>query len=130
MNLRLKTSIDVETKLNEIQSFLQVSSKAAVMRIAIAFSLRENGDPRNIDDKIIRYDVRNQNGADYNRYTIFGDDEIIYKAMMSQHIQKQLQDEEFFPDITIAHINRGIKELYAEIKMSGSKEKFLRKFIG
>ena len=68
MNLRLKTNLDVEVKLNELQSALQVSSKAAVMRIAIAYSLKKPDDPRKKDGELIHYDIHNQNGADYNIY--------------------------------------------------------------
>lgn len=46
MNLRLKTNIDIESMLTELQSSLQLSSKASVMRIAIALSLQIEGDPR------------------------------------------------------------------------------------
>ena len=125
MNLRLKTNIDTEAKLNELQSLLQVSSKAAVIRLANAFSLKMNGDPRIIDNKMTKYDVQNQNGADYIRYTIFGDDEFLYKLMMEQHLHTYLQDYEFFPELTNAHLNRGITELMAEFKLATSKEKLI-----
>jgi hypothetical protein len=95
MNLRLKTNIDTESKLNELQSLLQVSSKAAVMRMAIAFSLRKEGDPRIVNGQCVKYDIKNQNGADYIRYTIFGSDEIYYKLMMQQHLNVHLSDDEF-----------------------------------
>ena len=85
MNLRLKTNIDTEAKLNELQSLLQVSSKAAVMRLAIAYSLKIQGDPRINDGILEKYDIKKQNGSDYIRYTIFGNDEIYYKLMMEQH---------------------------------------------
>ena len=130
MNLRLKTKLDVESKLNELQSGLQVSSKAAVMRLAIAYSLKINDDPRIIDLKLEKYDIRKQNGADYNRFTIFGDDELIYKVMMEQHLQKHLSDDEFFPEMTNAHIERGIKDLYADFKLAKTKEKLIIELLG
>ena len=82
MNLRLKTSLDVETKLNELQSFLQVSSRAAVMRLAIGYSLRIK---ETVD---FSYNVKNQHGNDYNRFTIFGNDELLYKVMMEEGFWK------------------------------------------
>jgi len=129
MNLRLKTNIDTEAKLNELQSLLQVSSKAAVIRLAIAYSLKMKGDPRIIDDKLIKYDVKKQNGADYIRYTIFGSDELFYKLLMEQHMQMHLSDEIFFPELTNAHLNRGIIELQAEIKLAKSKEKLIMNIL-
>ncbi len=129
MNLRLKTSLDVETKLTELQSALQLSSKAAVMRLAIAFSLRLPGDPRIFDGKIVKYDVKKQNGADYNRFTIFGTDDDVYKALMQQHLKENFEDDVFFPELTNAHLSRGIVELNGDFKLANNKEKFLRELL-
>lgn len=126
MNLRLKTTIDVESKLTELQSALQLSSKASVMRLAIAFSLKMDGDPRIINGKIVHYDLKKQNGSDYNRFTIFGLDDIVYKALMQQHLKMNLDDDVFFPEMTNAHLSRGIIELNAELRLANNKEKFIR----
>ena len=64
MNLRLKTSIDVENMLIELQSKLQFSTKAAVMRLAIGFSLKEKGDPREKKGEVLKYDTKKLNGQD------------------------------------------------------------------
>ena len=123
MILRLKTSLDVETKLNELQSFLQVSSRAAVMRLAIGYSLRIK-EP--VDNS---YNVKNQRGTDYNRFTIFGDDELVYKVLMEEHIRAHIEEDDFFPGYTNAHIERGIKELYADYKLYNNREKLLKKIL-
>lgn len=129
MNLRLKTSLDVESKLTELQSALQLSSKAAVIRLAIAFSLRIKGDPRIVNGRIVKYNVKNQNGADYNRFTIYGTDEVVYKAIMQQHLKQYVEDDIFFPELTNAHLTRGIVELNAELKLANNKEKFIRTLL-
>ena len=129
MNLRLKTSLDVESKLTELQSALQLSSKAAVMRLAIAFSLRIKGDPRIVNGEMINYNVKNQNGADYNRFTIYGTDDVVYKAIMQQHLKQYVEDDTFFPELTNAHLTRGIAELNAELKLANNKEKFIRDLL-
>lgn len=129
MNMRLKTSIDVETRLTELQSLLQLSSKAAVMRLAMAFSIKEHTDPRLVNGEIINYNIKNQNGSDYVRFTIFGDNELYYKVLMEQCLGRHITDDEFFPEMTCAHINRGINQLMSEVKLAGTKEKFLRKII-
>ena len=123
MNLRLKTSMEVESKLNELQSFLQVSSRAAVMRLAIGYSLKIK-EP--VDSN---YNIKNQQGTDYNRFTIFGNDELFYKVMMEEHVRNHLEDEDFFPGYTNAHIERGIKELYADYKLYNNREKLLKKIL-
>lgn len=129
MNLRLKTTLEVESKLTELQSMLQLSSKAAVIRLAIAFSLRIEGDPRMINGSVIHYDLKKQNGADYNRFTIFGTDEIVYKAIMQQHLGGFVEDDVFFPELTNAHLSRGIIELNADLKLAKNKEKFIRELL-
>ncbi len=129
MNLRLKTKLEDETKIYELQSGLQVSSRAAVMRLAIGYSLRINEDPRIADGIFLKYDISKQNGADYNRFTLFNNDELLYKVLMEEKLKTHLNDNEFFPELTYAHIHRGIKELYADFKLCGSKEKFLRKLL-
>ena len=129
MNLRMKTNIDTESKLNELQTALQLSSKAAVMRISIGYSLKMGGDPRIIDNQIEHYDIHKQNGADYNRFTIFSDDELIYKVLMSESLKSRLDDDIFFPELTSAHIERGIKELYADYKLLNNKDKLFKKLM-
>lgn len=129
MNIRLKTNSDVETKLNELQSLLQLSSKAAVMRLAMAFSIKEHTDPRIINGEVVNYNIKNQNGSDYVRFTIFGDNELYYKVLMEQCVGRNISDDEFFPEMTCAHINRGINQLMSEVKLAGTREKFLKKII-
>jgi len=126
MNIRLKTNIDIETTLSQLQNFLQVSSKAAVMRICIAYSLMEEGDPREQDGEIRHYDITKQNGADYNRYTIYGPDEYLYKMMMEEALGRYLTDQEFFPEMTNAHLERGIIQLSGDIRLSKIKDRFLK----
>lgn len=129
MNIRLKTNSDVETKLNELQSLLQLSSKAAVMRLAMAFSIKEHTDPRIVNGQVVNYNIKNQNGSDYVRFTIFGDNELYYKVLMEQCVGRNISDDEFFPEMTCAHINRGINQLMSEVKLAGTREKFLKKII-
>lgn len=129
MNVRLKTNLKVETMLNELQSLLQLSSKAAVMRLAMAYSIKLKNDPRLVDGEVIKYDIKKQNGSDYIRFTIFGDNEIYYRLMMEQCVQTKITDDEFFPEMTSAHIERGISLLMSEVKLAGNRDKFLRKII-
>lgn len=121
INNRLRTSVDVEQKLQEMQNLLQFSSKAAVMRLSIAYSVKELGDPREV-----RVESK-QPGADYARLTIFGDEEIFYKLMIEAHIGDAIPDEEFFPNLTYAHICRGLEMLQNDYKLYRRKEKLFLK---
>ena len=100
---RLRTTEDIENKLLDLDKKLRLSSKASIMRLAIACSLRMSGDPRDKGDRRMHYDIRNQNGLDYQRQTIFGQMEGYYRALMVEFAQNDLQDDEFFPELTYYH---------------------------
>ena len=129
MMLIMKTTSDIELKLNELLEGLQVSSKSAVIRIAIAISLTINGDPRNDKNGLKHYDLKELNGMDYHRLTIYGIDERLYKVLMQQHLEKSLSDEDFFPELTFFHLERGIKKLYADFKLAKTRDKYLMKVL-
>lgn len=126
MNIRLKTNSDMEQLLIELQSNLQLSSKAAVMRMAIGFSLKQKEDPRLVCEK---YDSKIMNGQDYLRLTILGNDDTLYKLIMEEHLGSYLKDEDYFPELVFAHINRGLKILNSEYKYARNKESFYKKIL-
>lgn len=126
MNLKLKTSSEVEKLLIELQVSLQFSTKAAVMRLAIALSLQEKGDPREMNGEIIKYDLKNQDGAEYYRFTIMGSDDYLYKILFEEHMQIHLSEEDFFPECVNAHIERGIRILNSEIRYAKNRDNFFK----
>ena len=115
MILRIRTTADVELKLTDLDKKLKLSSKAAIMRLAIACSLKMNGDPRIKADVVRHYDVKNQDGLDYQRLTVFG--------------QSEITDEEFFPELTYFHIERGVNYLNSEYRYLNDRDKFFNKLI-
>lgn len=127
--MRLRTSEDVENKLLELNKKINLSSKAAIMRIAIACSLKDKSDPRQGGDSFISYDVKMLGGADYQRMTIFGREEDLYRLLMINHMNRSITDEEFFPELTYAHIKRGINYMYSEYRYIDNKDKFFEKLI-
>lgn len=129
MIMRLRTTTDTEMKLIELDKKLKLSSKAAIMRIAIACSLKQEGDPRISDGKLVPYDIRMQDGMDYQRVTILGQAEEIYRLLMIEHLGGKISDEEFFPELTAAHIKRGVDYLYSEYRYIDNKDKFFASLI-
>lgn len=129
MIMRVKTSADIEEKLSELDKKIKLSSKAALMRIAIACSVREAGDPRIENGVTTSYESRSQGGADYQRFTIFGQNEEIYKLLMVQNLGREISDEEFFPDLTNAHIRRGIRYMHSEYLYTDNRDKFFENLI-
>ena len=126
MNLKLKTTSNVESMLVDLQSSLQLSSKASVMRMAMAFSLHEIGDPRYINNELKSYDVKNQDGNEYLRFTILGSEDYLYKILFEQHLKNSILEDEFFPELVNAHIERGIKLLNSEFRYSKNKDVFFK----
>jgi DNA sulfur modification protein DndE len=126
-NIRFKTSGKVEEMLNDLQPKLKFSTKAAVIRLAVAISLNVKGDPR----ESIKHDHENRKatGADYWRYTLTGDDDILYKVAIASHLKKDLSDEEYFPDLFNAHLERGILILRDEYDYQSNKDRLFSKFI-
>lgn len=126
MIMRLKTSRNVDVKLEDIKRVAKFSTKAAIARIAIGLSLKDKEDPRLQLNNV----VADSSGFEFQRHTLTGDNDDLFKILLSQHIEKQLSDEEFFPELINAHIERGINILHSELKMAGNREKFIKFLLG
>jgi DNA sulfur modification protein DndE len=56
------------------------------------------------------------NGLELNRQTIFGDTELLYRCLICMNEQKEVSDNEFFPSLVKAHLDRGAKFLGVEAR--------------
>ena len=121
MNGRLTTSLEIEKKIIELQKLLKLSTKASVMRIAIGLSLKSKVDPR------IDYSENDNDhgGATYQRVTITGEYDELYKALMIEQINEIMEDKDIFPELYNSHISRGVDLLYDEYQLKGSYDKVL-----
>ena len=121
MNGRLTTSLEIEKKIIELQRLLKLSTKASVMRIAIGLSLKSKTDPR------IEYpeSANDHGGATYQRITITGDYDELYRALMLEQLKKEIDDKEIFPELINSHISRGVNVLYDEYQLKGNYDKVL-----
>ena len=81
----------------------------ALAKIAIALSVRK-GELSPKDFKT------NTDGLELNRQTIFGEYDILFKALITMGSGKELSDEDFFPKHTKAHLDRGAKLLSNEMR--------------
>jgi len=79
----------------------------ALCRIAFSVSMREQGipDPKKFDKE----------GLEFNRSTLFGDQEEIFK-IASRSLRKKSKTDVELDEIIRAHINRGVQTLYAQVK--------------
>lgn len=121
MGFRLKTS----KKTKEIFELIGASSELkpfALCKIAISLSLQE-------DDDINEFKSDN-NGMELQRATVTGDLDALYKCLMESYANKHLSDDDYFPNHTKKHIDRGAKLLATNYEYAGGNlEKFLNKVI-
>lgn len=79
----------------------------ALSKIAIALSIRFGS----LSDKDFSADTE---GLELNRQTIFGEYEGLFKALLAMEKKAPLSDEDFFPTLVKAHLDRGAKLLKNE----------------
>ncbi|MEX3623296.1 DNA sulfur modification protein DndE [Viridibacillus arvi] len=115
MNFRLKTSQNTGELLKKLNSSTNLSWNI-LSRIAVSLSLNDPTMPELVEDK---------NGVDINRNTMTGEYDYIYKAMITQHAGRVLAEEEYFPNLFNAHLERGIQILDGEYEHAGNYEKLL-----
>jgi DNA sulfur modification protein DndE len=119
MNFRLKTSKDTGDKLVSLQSSTGLTWNI-LSRIAVSLSLREPSIPEMVENK---------SGVDIHRNAMTGENDYIYKALIRQHAQKNISDEEYFPDLFNAHLERGITLLDNEYKHAKNYDKLLQNLL-
>ena len=83
----------------------------AMSKLAIALSIRQG--------KLSKDDFQNDNtGLELSRQTIFGDHDVIFKCLIVNEERRKITEEEYFPRIVKAHIDRGAKLLSNEVRYS------------
>lgn len=80
-------------------------------KLAIALSIKKGF----LSDKDFQTD---NDGLELNRQTIFGDHDLIFKALITNAEGKTLAEEEYFPSMVKAHLDRGAVLLENEKKYS------------
>jgi DNA sulfur modification protein DndE len=115
MNFRLKTSKETGEKLVSLQAATGLTWNI-LSRIAVSLSLKDPSSPELVENKA---------GVDIHRNAMTGENDYIYKALIRQHANRNITDEEYFPDMFNAHLERGMVLLENEYKHAGNYEKLL-----
>jgi DNA sulfur modification protein DndE len=115
MNFRLVTSKYAEETLKSLQASTGLTWNV-LSRIAVSLSLNNPTIPN---------PVENKSGVTIARNVLTGENDYVFKALIKQHAKRDVADEEYFPDLFNAHLERGIKLLDSEYKHSGNYEKLL-----
>lgn len=106
MIYKLRTSKET-MKIFEELGTSQGLQPFALSKIAIALSIRVGP----LSDKDFTADTE---GLELNRQTIFGECEGLFKALLAMEKKAILSDEDFFPTLVKAHLDRGAKLLRNE----------------
>lgn len=105
---KLRTSKDT-MKIFEGINFSEGLQPFTLSKIAIALSIRSGN--------LASADFHTDNdGLELNRQTIFGEYELLFKSLLAMEKRAPLSDEEFFPKLVKAHLDRGAKLLQNEYR--------------
>ena len=112
MIYKLRTSKET-MKIFEELGTSQGLQPFALSKIAIALSIRFGS----LSDEDFSADTE---GLELNRQTIFGEYEGLFKALLAMEKKAILSDEDFFPTLVKAHLDRGSVLLQNELRYSGN----------
>lgn len=80
-------------------------------KIAIALSIRQGS----LHDEDFNTDT---SGLELNRQTIFGEHDLMFRCLISCNEGKSLSEDEYFPRLVKAHLDRGARILGGEARYS------------
>jgi DNA sulfur modification protein DndE len=121
LNFSLKTSKYAAETLKQLHASTSVTPNILI-RYAVALSLK-NPSP------VIPASKETQDGLPLNRNTVTGEYDYIFHALIAQHLKREISDEEYFPGLFNAHLERGIRLLSGEYKTAGNSERFFRSLL-
>lgn len=120
MNFRLRTTTQTATILKSLHSSTGLTPNI-LSRISISLSLLDPTQPEPVTPE--------SSGIEFNRNTLTGEFDYVYKALIKQHAGKDVPEEEYFPGLFNAHLERGVKLLEIEYKHAGNYQKLLNILI-
>lgn len=94
-----------------------------ICRIAVTYSLT-------INDSIKNFKLQDSKGLEFNRVTLTGEQDKIFKALLIQHENKYIDEEEYFSEYFRKHLERGIKYLFEDYQKVNSPVGFLKMISG
>jgi len=120
MQYRLKTTKATADRLKELQSKTNLTPNI-LARIAVSLSLREKEKINLIEAPLL--------GLDFNRSTLTGNYDYVYKSLITEHEKREVTDDEFFPDLFNAHLERGAAILEKEYAQASNVNKLMRNLV-
>jgi len=116
ISFRLRTTNETAKKLKRIHSATSITPNI-LARLSIALSLQLKEQPEEV--------MGESEGLEFNRHTLTGELDVLYKSLIKQHHGKNLSEKEYFPAIFNAHLTRGVNLLDEEYQYAGNTNKFI-----
>lgn len=106
MTNKLHTSAQTQEIFNSLGQS-QGLQPFILSKLAIALSVRKG--------KIVPDDYKTDNdGLELSRQTIFGDHDLLFKSLIISREDRSISEEEYFPGVVKAHLDRGARLLENE----------------
>lgn len=120
MNFRLNTSKATGERLKSLQDSTRLTPNI-LARYAVILSLKER--------QPVLKTVKDRSGLELPRNVLTGPYDYLFKVLIAQHEQREIADEEYFPDLFNAHLERGTVLLQNEYNYAGNYEKMITNFL-
>lgn len=110
MTNKLHTSVQTQEIFNALGQSLGLQP-FILSKLAIALSVKRG--------KLLDEDyITDNDGLELNRQTIFGDHDLLFKSLIISREKRTINEEEYFPGIVKAHLDRGAQLLENEKRYS------------
>ena len=117
---KLKLSAQASERLNFFSSRLSLK-RNVVSRIALSVSL-------SLEEPVSSILETDTDGYEFNKPTIIGPDETMFRAMVS-FVQNESIGEDFFNIYVRNHIERGLEKMYGDYELINSPSEFMSSLI-
>ena len=113
---KLKLSIQSSERLKFFSTRLSLK-RNVVSRIALSVSL-------SMEEPVSNSIETDTDGYEFNKSTIIGPDEVLFRAMVS-FVQNESIGEDFFNIYVRNHIERGLNKMYEDYELINSPSTFM-----
>ena len=106
MTNKLHTSLKTQEIFSSLGQSLSLQP-FILSKLAIALSIRKGA-------LALSDFATDNNGLELSRQVIFGDHDLLFRSLIVQNEGRALREEDYFPDLVKAHLDRGAKLLEDE----------------
>lgn len=106
MTNKLHTSLKTQEIFSSLSQSLSLQP-FILSKLAIALSIRKGAlAPSDFET--------DNNGLELSRQVIFGDHDLLFRSLIVKNEERAIREEDYFPDLVKAHLDRGAKLLEDE----------------